>query len=131
MFLFSMLCQTGFIQIFSIKFLRILRVNKKLVTPLINAVMNNQFTKVIELLHNGADPNGCEDKLGYSPLHYAAAHSGVEIATLLVRAGANLEAQNSNGDTPLNIAFQHQNRAFAEFYRQVRYRESQSKRRGN
>ena len=93
----------------------------KLLPALINAVMNNQITKVSQLLKYGADSNGCEDELRYSPLHYAAAHSGKEIAALLLEAGANLEAIDIDGNTPLNTAFVHQNKAFISWYRDQKY----------
>lgn len=82
------------------------------VSALIYAVMNNQVTKVIRLLKQGADPNGCEDDLGYSPLHYAAAHSGGEMATVLLDAGADLAAKDVDGDTALQTAWLHHNAAF-------------------
>ncbi len=88
----------------------------KLVPALINAVMNNQVTKVSWLLKRGANPNGCEDKLLYSPLHYAAAHCSAEVALLLIKAGANLEAKDSDGNTPLDAALLHNNQAFIALF---------------
>ncbi len=73
----------------------------KLLSALINAITHNQTKKVKQLLIQGADPNGCEDDLLFSPLHWAAAHSKVEIAKLLIDAGANLEAKDHEGFTPL------------------------------
>ena len=63
----------------------------KLLAALINAVTCNQVNKVTRLLKQGADPNRCEDDNLFSPLHWAAAaHSTVEIAKLLIDAGADL-----------------------------------------
>lgn len=86
--------------------------NTRWVSALIYAVMNNQVTKVIRLLKLGADPNGCEDDLSYSPLHYAAAHGGSDMARVLLDAGADLEAKDIDGDTPLQTAWLHRNAAF-------------------
>ncbi len=78
----------------------------KTISLLIDAVMNNQLKQVIQLLKRGVNPNSYEDPiLLYSPLHYAAAHSGAEMAILLLKAGANLEAKDRDGDTPLQKAW--------------------------
>ena len=88
----------------------------KRVSALIDAVMHNQAQKVARLLKRGVNPNECEDELLFSPLHYAAAHSSIEIAALLLAAGANLEAKDLEGFTPLETACLHNNRAFIRFY---------------
>lgn len=46
---------------------------------------------------------------GMSPLHLAAWSGKVEVARLLVEAGANVNASSDNGDTPLILACQHGN----------------------
>ena len=89
--------------------------NKSL-SALIEAVMHNQAKKVARLLKRGANPNESEDELLFSPLHYAAAHSSVEIVQLLLAAGANLEAKDFEGFTPLETACLHGNRPFIRFY---------------
>jgi uncharacterized protein len=88
----------------------------KLLSALINAIAHSQVHKVKRLLQQGASPNGCEDNLLFSPLHWAAAHSTVEIARLLIDAGADLEAKDFEGFTPLETACLHGNRAFIRFY---------------
>ena len=40
---------------------------------------------------------------GWSPLHYAASHGHDDVATLLVEAGADLNATNNAGETPLTV----------------------------
>ena len=88
----------------------------KLLSALINAITNNQVKKVMQLLRQGANPNGYEDNLLFSPLHWAAAHSKVEIAKLLIDAGADLEAKDHEGFTPLETACLFNNRPFIRFY---------------
>ena len=69
------------------------------------------------LLRHGANPNratrpgvetgtfmrDCRTK-GETPLHRAAAFGGVETVNLLLEAGADREAQDANGETPLSWA---------------------------
>jgi ankyrin repeat protein len=88
----------------------------KLLSALISAITHNQVKEVAQLLKQGANPNGCEDDLLYSPLHWAAAHSKVEIAKLLIDAGADLEAKDHEGFTPLETACLFNNRSFIRFY---------------
>ncbi|KAJ8675071.1 hypothetical protein QAD02_010857 [Eretmocerus hayati] len=42
---------------------------------------------------------------GYTPLHFAAEFSNYRVAELLVKFNADINAQSSNGSTPLHIAF--------------------------
>ena len=44
-----------------------------------------------------------EDDDGYSPLHYAAMNGLEEIAKLLITKGANVNAKDGKGRTPLDI----------------------------
>lgn len=92
----------------------------RLLSALINAITHNRVKRVMQLLQQGADPNGCEDDLLFSPLHWAAAHSKVDIARLLVDAGANLEAKDHEGFTPLETACLFNNRPFIRFYHNYR-----------
>lgn len=55
------------------------------------------------LLDTGADPN-VENNYGYTPLHWAAKHGHVESAKILMKAGAQLDICNKNGDFPLTLA---------------------------
>ena len=57
--------------------------------------------KFQSLLEAGADIN-CEDKDGWTPLHWAAALGRIEMARRLVEAGADVNAQDDNGYTPLD-----------------------------
>lgn len=92
--------------------------NKNLISPLIDAVINNQASIVFLLLKYGADPNGCEDQLLFSPLHYAAAHSDLKVIELLLKAGAQLDARDCNGFTAFQTAWFHHNVAFIKVCQQ-------------
>ncbi len=88
----------------------------KLLSALLNAITHNQANKVARLLKQGINLNECENDHLLSPLHWAAAHSTVEIAKLLIDAGADLEAKDYEGFTPLETACLFHNRQFIRFY---------------
>jgi len=57
-----------------------------------------------EFIEHGADVNKAGHD-GFSPLHTAVAVSSVECMKLLLREGANIEAKDDKGLTPLFYAF--------------------------
>ena len=69
------------------------------------------------LLDAGANPN-IKDCLGQSGLHYCVTNEimGIELATLLLEYGANIDAQNRIGFVPLTVPFMTANLKFAEFF---------------
>jgi ankyrin repeat protein len=52
---------------------------------------------------------------GMTPLHYAARHNHVEVAKLLVQAGANVNAREANDISPLLMAISNNNMAVAQY----------------
>ncbi len=73
----------------------------------INDYKKEAFFKIFELLiKNGAEVNVIEndDKLGCSPLHYAAKSGSTKLCELLLKNGAKINFKNKNGDTPLHLA---------------------------
>ena len=56
------------------------------------------------LVEHGADVNGADGVKRCTPLHMAARRGNVEIADALLQCGADLEARDSLGETPLRRA---------------------------
>ena len=78
-------------------------------TPLHTAARKGRTSIIPLLLANGADVNASDTVLGDTPLHYAVwtkMDSKRQLATakLLIEAGADVNKQNSSGETPLFLA---------------------------
>jgi Ankyrin repeats (3 copies) len=56
------------------------------------------------LIAHGADPNSRESSRGFTPLHRASRFGRIEIVRLLIEHGANVEAKDDEGRTPLDWA---------------------------
>ena len=56
------------------------------------------------LLEKGANPDICIDSICNTPLMRASMMGDVEICTILLKYGANVDARNSEGVTPLMLA---------------------------
>ena len=69
-------------------------------TPLYQATSGQHYEIVQQLLDAGANPNLPESVLGWTPLHQAAV-LGSDSVSLLLAAGAEVDAQNLTGKTPL------------------------------
>lgn len=70
------------------------------------AALNGHCTALKYLIgQKGADIDAPEQaKTKYSALHLAAEANQGEACTVLIKAGANVNAQNDKGDTPLSVA---------------------------
>jgi len=74
------------------------------VSPLADAAERNDTTAVRELLRGGADANDAQGD-GMTALHWAAEHGNLELARMLLVAGANANAGTRlGGYTPLHLA---------------------------
>ena len=69
---------------------------------LTDAVKADDLKRVQALISGGADVN--ESGLFGNPLHMAVAKGSVEIARVLIDAGADIEAEGSSGAHPLHTA---------------------------
>jgi ankyrin repeat protein len=73
------------------------------VNPLVEAARNGNRAEVQRALRNHADVNAAEPD-GTTALEWAARIDDVEIADMLLGAGANAKAANKYGVTPLSLA---------------------------
>ena len=72
--------------------------------PLLDAIKQGDVAVVRSLLQEGADPNAAQGD-GLSALHLAAQDGRLDIAELLLSAGAEVDAKTKIGDyTPLHVA---------------------------
>lgn len=87
-------------------------------TPLHIAAANGNVALVAELLAYHADVNAHDATHGVTPLHLAARNGHHQIAKLLLEHGANPQALDHQGKTPLMLAHEENKRAvIAEFQR--------------
>ena len=79
-------------------------------TPLHLASFFSQPAAVQELLNNGADPNAvATNGSKLAVINSAAASNNTELVKMLLREGANPDAQQQGGFTALHAAAQHNN----------------------
>ncbi|CAF3888873.1 unnamed protein product [Rotaria sordida] len=53
------------------------------------------------LIEKGKIPMNTLDQSGWSPMHLAAGHNNIDILTLLIEKGADINVKDSDGNTPL------------------------------
>lgn len=82
-------------------------------TPLHNAVLEENFPFVTLLLKHQANPN-MHAKYGYTPLHLSVIQQQIDIAKLLITNGADINSIDEDGATPLQIAKQYGYHTFNE-----------------
>jgi len=73
------------------------------------------------LLGNGANPNARDDVRGTTPLHWCSEQGSSEMARLLLRYGADANAKDSGGWTPLHWAVRESGHASASRFHTQRY----------
>jgi ankyrin repeat protein len=79
------------------------------VTPLHAALFGRQIEATKVLVASGADVTAKRGRRGWprsgwTALHYCACFGFVELAELLIERGADIEAQDDEGKTPLRVA---------------------------
>lgn len=82
--------------------------------PVADAAMRGEVETVRALLRDGADVNEAQGD-GMTALHWAARHDDVELARILIYAGARVDAGTRIGSyTPLHIASRESNRTVVD-----------------
>ena len=77
-------------------------------SPLFTALNGLQSAKIISLLIElGANVNVSEKQTGDTPLHLASEYPTSRVAEVLIANGANVNALNKEGETPLDIRIEH------------------------
>src|SRR5688572_21311070 len=72
--------------------------------PVADAAMRSDFDGLVSLIRQGADVNQAQAD-GMTALHWAAVNGNDEVAHVLIRAGAQIEASTRLGSyTPLHLA---------------------------
>ena len=67
------------------------------------AALGNDPDAALKRLEAGDDPD-LKDVGGFTPLHFAAQEWAADVAELLLNHGAQVDATNRNGNTPLFVA---------------------------
>ena len=73
-------------------------------TPLMQAIEFNNSLKLIEALIGAGAKIHTKDFVGNTPLHFAALENRKEVVELLLKHGADKEAQNADGKKPCDLA---------------------------
>jgi ankyrin repeat protein len=81
--------------------------NKRGHAPIHLATVKGNSDVVHLLLENGAEVNVVGTDSGCTSLHYAASLGHVDLCELLVRYGADSDAQTTRLETPLHLAITH------------------------
>ncbi len=88
-------------------------------TPLLLATAADNIAIIKLLLESGATPNTNNPNIAIenktTPLHEAAQNGLIEIATLLLNAGADINARNQHNQTPLHLAVDNFDVKMAQF----------------
>jgi ankyrin repeat protein len=78
-------------------------------SKLLSALKNGDTISALAIVQQGAIvANETDDEAKWTPLHFAAQLGSVELTTALLKAGANIDAQTSQGFSPLYIATKQQ-----------------------
>ncbi|HXC30472.1 MAG TPA: ankyrin repeat domain-containing protein [Stellaceae bacterium] len=71
------------------------------------AAKANDVGKVRQLLSDGASPNQTDEDNATTGMHITAASGNLQIMAILYKAGADINIRNNVGDSPLDLAAQH------------------------
>lgn len=78
--------------------------NKEDIQKFYDAAVYGEKEKVVKLLKESPKLINSKDKYGYTALHGAVGEDSVEMVQLLIKNGADVNAETSDGITPIHIA---------------------------
>ncbi len=73
------------------------------ITDIFGAVLYEDLTATKKFIGEGVDVNASEPQKGDTPLHKATLVCNIEIVKALIASGANVNAKNKKGETPLRV----------------------------
>lgn len=71
------------------------------------AAKANDVGKIRQLLDDGVSPNQTDEDGGMTGMHVAAASGNLQILAILYKAGANINARDGVGQSPLDVTAEH------------------------
>jgi len=71
------------------------------------AAKANDVGKIRQLLGDGASPNQTDEDGATTGMHVAAASGNLQIMAILYKAGGDINARDAVGDSPLDLAAEH------------------------
>ena len=71
------------------------------------AAKANDVGKIRQLLSDGASPNQTDEDGATTGMHIAAASGNLQIMAILYKAGADINVRDGVGDSPLDLAAEH------------------------
>lgn len=86
---------------------------------LLDAVIENDASAVMQLLECGANPNCFEDRCQIRPLHFACVYNAVDVVYPLIKGGAKINMSTADGCLPVDIAIQLKHDRIVELLRQL------------
>lgn len=89
-------------------------------TAIASAVLGQDVKSIAVLLKHRVSLSNLDEVWGFSPLHYAARKGNLEIAEMLVRAGANAGQMSADGRLPEEVAQKEGYSEIAKYLRDVR-----------
>ena len=73
------------------------------ITDIFGAVLYEDLAATKKFIGEGVDVNASEPEKGDTPLHKATLVCNIEIVKALITSGANVNAKNKKGETPLRV----------------------------
>lgn len=94
------------------------------------AAKANDVGKIRQLLSDGASPNQTDEDGATTGMHVAASTGNLQIMAILYKAGADINARDTVGNTPLDLAASHDQLEAAKLLLDMKARANDQNRNG-